>query len=263
MALHYLVTCGECPACRTANEQFCPEAKMIGKDIAGGYAEYIAVPARNAVPLPDEIPFEQGAIAMCSSATVYHALRKTRLQVGERVAIFGAGGLGMSAIQLARVFGAIEVYAVDICRERLEMAERLGALPIDAAACDPAAELQTRCGGVDVSLELIGLPDVMRQAVRALSARGRVGIVGISAQPLQIDTYREVLGKEAEIIGCSDHLLIELAPLLEFVRQGRLDLGPVVTGTVPLDAGEINSVLRNLHEFGAGVRTVIRVHPED
>ena len=80
VCVHYLVTCGECAFCRAGNEQFCPTAEMIGKHRDGGYAEFIAVPERSVFSLPDEVPFEQGAILMCSSATSLHALRKARLR---------------------------------------------------------------------------------------------------------------------------------------------------------------------------------------
>ena len=103
VCLHYLVTCGECVYCTMGNEQFCGLGEMIGKHRDGGYAEFISVPARSAFRLPDEISFECGAIMMCSSATSFHALRKGRLQPGETVAVFGVGGLGISAVQLATV----------------------------------------------------------------------------------------------------------------------------------------------------------------
>ena len=122
VSLHYLVTCGECSMCRMGREQFCPRGKMIGKDVAGGYAEFISIPARNAVPLPDEVSFDHGAVLMCSTATVFHALRKARLAPGESVAIVGVGGLGLSALQLALAFGATSVFAVDIDEAKLETA---------------------------------------------------------------------------------------------------------------------------------------------
>ena len=133
VCLHYLVTCGDCHYCRTGNEQFCIQGKMLGKHCDGGYAEYVAVPARNAVPLAGEVSFEQGAVLMCSASTSFHALRKGRLRPGETAAIFGVGGLGMSAIQLARAFGALEVYAVDINEAKLKLAEGFGATPVDAS----------------------------------------------------------------------------------------------------------------------------------
>jgi len=113
-----MVTCGDCIYCSLGSEQFCTSGQMLGKNRDGGYAEAISVPARNAFSLPDEIPFEHGAIMVCSSATSFHALRKGRLEAGETVAVFGVGGLGMSAVQLARAFGALDVYAVDINADR-------------------------------------------------------------------------------------------------------------------------------------------------
>jgi D-arabinose 1-dehydrogenase-like Zn-dependent alcohol dehydrogenase len=103
VCIHYLVTCGSCAFCRAGNEQFCATAEMIGKHRDGGYAQFIVVPERSVFHLPDEIPFEQGAILMCSSATSLHALNKARLKPADTVAVFGCGGLGISAIQLARV----------------------------------------------------------------------------------------------------------------------------------------------------------------
>ncbi len=259
VCLHYLVTCGACPRCSAGDEQFCTTGAMLGKHRDGGYAEYIAVPARNCVPLPPEIPFAQGAILMCSSATSLHALRKARLQAGETVAVFGAGGLGMSAVQLARACGALEVYAVDVNPAKLALAGRYGAIPVDAARGDPLAEIQRgTCGrGVDVALELIGLPQTMRQAVQCLGVLGRAVLVGIGAQPFEVDSYRELLGKEAEVIGSNDHLLAELLLLVDLVRRGRLDLGEVITRTVPLEAAAVNEALDRLERFGADVRVVI------
>jgi propanol-preferring alcohol dehydrogenase len=259
VCLHYLVTCGDCRYCAAGNEQFCPTGKMLGHHTDGGYAEYIAVPERNAIPLPDAISFEQGATLMCASATAFHALRKSRLAAGETVAVYGVGGLGMSAIQLARAFGALEVFAVDVNPRKLALAEKHGAIPITAAEKDPVAEIRARTGGrgVDVALELIGLPKTMHQAITSLAILGRAVLVGITDQPLPIDTYREVLGPEAEIIGSNDHLLQELPLLIEFARRGILDLTNVVSRSVPLEAKAINAALDELARFGDAVRTVI------
>jgi D-arabinose 1-dehydrogenase-like Zn-dependent alcohol dehydrogenase len=259
VALHYLVTCGACRHCASGHEQFCPTGAMIGKHRDGGYADYIAVPARNAVLLPDAIPFEQGAILMCSSATSFHALRRSRLRPGETAAIFGLGGLGISAVQLARAFGALEVYAVDISTGKLALAQQYGAIPVDARAGDPVAEIQRLTGGrgVDVAVELIGLPPTMRQAVQSLAVLGRAAIAGITRQPFEIYSYGELLGKEAEVLGVDDHLLAELPLLIDYVRRGILDLSRVVTATVPLDAPAINCVLDGLERYSSDVRTVI------
>lgn len=259
VCLHYLLSCGDCYYCSTGNEQFCVQGSMLGHFSDGGYAEYIAVPERNAVRLPESIPFEQGAILMCSSATAFHALRKSRLKASESVAVFGVGGLGVSAVQLARAFGALEVYAVDINPNKLRLAGKYGAIPVDAGSVDPAAEIRRLTGsrGVDVALELIGLPQTMGQAVKSLAFMGRAVVAGISDRPLEIDTYHDLLGREAEVIGSNDHLLQELPLLVELARRGVLDLSEAVTRTVPLEAGAINAALDDLEAFRGEIRTVI------
>jgi len=259
VCVHYLVTCGDCEYCNRGNEQFCTTGEMIGKHRDGGYAEYIAIPARSVFVLPDEIPFEQGAVMMCSSSTSLHAIRKARLQPGETVAVFGVGGLGTSAVQLARAFGALQVYAVDVNPLKLEMAERFGAIPVNAQEVDPVREIRrlTENRGVDVALELIGLPLTMDQTVRSLAILGRAALVGLTDKSFEIAPYRDLLGREAEVIGVSDHLAQELPLLIDLVCQGKLDLSDVVTQKAPLDADAINRVLDQLDEFGSEVRAVI------
>ena len=259
VCLHYNITCGDCYYCSTGNEQFCVKGLMLGHYTNGGYAEYIAVPARNAVPLPDEIPFEQGATLMCASATAFHALKKSQLKAGETAAIFGVGGLGMSAIQLARAFGALDVFAIDINEDKLRLAAQYGAIPINAQHVEPVSEIRRRTQGkgVDVALELIGLAQTMRQTVQCLGVMGRAVIAGIGDKTLEIDTYRELLGNEVQIIGSNDHLLQELPLLVEMARRRVLDTVRVVTRTVPLDADAINQALDALERFGSDIRTVI------
>ena len=259
VCLHYNLSCGDCYHCTTGNDQFCEKVLMIGHYTNGGYAEYIAGPARNAIPLPDEIPFEQGATLMCASATAFHALRKSRLKGGETAAIFGAGGLGQSAIQLARAFGAVEVFAVDINEEKLNLAAQYDAIPVNAKKTDPVAEIKrlTNGKGVDVSIEMIGLPKTMKQALQIAGVMGRVVIVGLSNQPFEIQTYTELLGNEVELIGSNDHHLQELPLLLDLARRKVLDTSQVVTRAIPLDADAINKTLDELERFESGIRTVI------
>ena len=260
VCLHYMATCGQCIHCRQGSDQFCISGAMIGKHRDGGYAEFILIPARSAFRLPLEIPFEQGAIMMCSSATSLHALNKARLQTGESVAVFGLGGLGLSAIQLAKVLGAGKIFGVDIIAAKLEMAGRFGAVPVNAANRDPVEQIKslTAGRGVDVALELIGLPLTMQQAVRSLAIKGRAALVGITDKRFEVAPYDELINKEAEIIGVSDHLSDELPPLIEWVRQGKLDLSDVIARTVSLEAGPINETLDRLGRFGEDGRVVIR-----
>ena len=259
VALHYNLSCGDCYHCSTGNDQFCEKVLMIGHFTNGGYAEYIAVPARNAILLPDEIPFEQGATLMCASATAFHALRKSRIKGGETVAIFGAGGLGQSAIQLAKAFGALEVFAVDINESKLELAKQHGATPVNAQKVDAVAEIKrlTHNKGVDVAIEMIGLPQTMKQALQVAGVMARVVIVGLSNKTFEIQTYTELLGNEVELIGSNDHHLQELPLLVDLARRKVLDTSKVVSKTIPLDADVINAALDDLERFGSDVRTVI------
>ena len=259
VCLHYLATCGHCEWCARDNEQFCATGQMIGKYRDGGYAEFIASPARSVFRLPNEIPFTHGAIMMCSSATSLHALNKARLKVGESVAVFGVGGLGISAIQLAKALGAGDVFAVDIQPGKLDLARRLGAIPINARETEPVAALRehTHGRGVNVALELIGLPLTMQQAVRSLAIQGRAALAGITEKTFDVSPYHELINREAEIIGVSDHLASEISPLLDFARTGKLKFANVVTRTVPLDAAAINDTLDRLEKFGEDVRVVI------
>ena len=258
VCLNYMITCGKCQYCVKGSEQFCIHGKMIGKDVDGGYAEYIAVPTRGIYKIPDAISFEHASVMMCSSATSLHAIKKTRLQPGETIAIFGLGGLGISALQLAKVFGAREIFAVDIDNTKLQTAKELGATPINAKENDPVEKIMelTNRDGVNVALELIGLKLTMEQGVKSLARFGRLGLVGITKKLMEINSY-EAICREKEIIGVSDHLLSELPFLLTLAEQGKLDLSNVVTQSVPLKAEAINKIHHQLKDFKAEFRTII------
>jgi 2-desacetyl-2-hydroxyethyl bacteriochlorophyllide A dehydrogenase len=259
VCLHYMITCGNCEFCNMGSEQFCTSGSMIGKYQPGGYAEYISLPSRSVFTLPEEIPFEQAAIMMCSSATSFHALRKSRLKAGERVAVFGVGGLGMSAVQLAYAMGALQVFGVDINPDKLALAEEYGATPINASQADAVEEIKhlTKNRGVDVALELIGLPATMQQAIECAGVFGRIVLVGINEKTIEIDPYAELLCKEAEIIGVSDHLASEIPTLIKFARLGKLDLSKVISHTIPLDADMVNKTLDQLDTYSHTGRVVI------
>ncbi len=259
VCVDYLVHCGSCEFCRRGLEQFCTTVQMIGKHRDGGYAEFIKVPGRNAFKLPDEISFEIGAIMMCSSATALHALNKARLKPGESVAIFGLGGLGFSALQLARALDCGKIYVIEINPIKLALAKKLGAVGIDANVGDPVEQIieATNGKGVDVSLELIGRAATMRQAVLSLAALGRAALVGLTAESMSIFPYPELINKEVEIIGVSDHLASELPTLMEFARSGKLRFPTETLRVVDLDAGQINAALDELEHSIDHIRTVI------
>ena len=259
VCIHYLITCRQCTACTREAEQFCKDAKMIGKYCDGGFAEYIAVPEINAVPIPAGLATEAAAIIMCSTATAYHAIVTSRFIAGETAAVFGVGGLGLSAVQLLREMGALKIFAVDIDAERLAKAESYGAVAINASMLDPVSQIRnaTDGAGVDVAIELIGKRITIEQSSQVLAPRGRAAVAGITQEKAHIDTYGDLIGREASVIGVSDHLRSELPYLLSLAATNRIDVQSLVTNRIALDAAEINDALDRLSRFETGVRTVV------
>jgi propanol-preferring alcohol dehydrogenase len=248
-------------------EPFCASVEMMGKHRDGGFAEYVRVPAASVLPLPEEIEFEQGAVMMCSSATALHALNKAGLAAGETVAIFGFGGLGYSALQLARALGAAEVFVVERKEAKRRLVAGMGGIAIDPKRGDAAEQIRerTKGRGVDIALELAGDPATMDQAVRSVGIFGRAAMVGLSDKTFAVAPYANLINKEARIIGVSDHLASELPGLLGMAQAGRLAIPEKVLRHIPLEARTINAALDGLEgkeegkdEEGCPIRTVIR-----
>lgn len=258
VALHYLVGCG-CADCRAGRERFCPRAEMIGKERDGGFAEMIAVPAENAIPVPDAVSLDEAAVMMCSSATALHALRLAEIRPGESVLVSGFGGLGASAVQLAGVLGAGAVVVADVVPGKLSAARDFGAHPLDASEPGFAEALAAATGGrgPDVALDFAGTPASRSAALRALAPGGRLVIVALDARPFPFDPYRDVLARERRIIGCSDHLRSDLVELMGLAAAGGIDPSRAITRRVPLEAAAIDEVLDDLERGTSHLRSVI------
>jgi threonine dehydrogenase-like Zn-dependent dehydrogenase len=186
-------------------------------------------------------------------------LNKARFKAGESIAIFGFGGLGFSALQLARAFECGEAYVVEINPAKLACAARMEAIAIDATSGDPVEQIKeaTAGRGVDVALELIGSAKTMRQAVLCLARLGRAALVGLTAESMSVQPYAELINKEAEIIGISDHLATEIPTLIEFARSGTLRFPPDSLSMADLDAVQINAAVDGLEHSTDHIRTVI------
>ena len=232
---------------RVALHYLMPNGDMLGKERDGGYAERVAVPAANAIPIPDEVPFEQAAIMMCSTATALHALRVASFHAGQSLGIIGFGGLGISALQLARALGASRVVAADVVPEKLALARSLGA---ETGALD-----------CDVVVDFAGHAPATLAALRAMKPGGTLVLVAINLRDFAFDAYADVLAKERGVVGCADHTREELVELMELARRGAIDLSQAITRRVPLDAAAINAVLDELQRGTAHVRSVITPTP--
>lgn len=242
--------CGACPNCLAGHAEVCRERKVVGIHTDGALAEYMAVPARNLIPLPDGVPFEVGAIVTDAVATPFHALAdRAALSPGETVAIFGAGGLGLHAVQLARLCGAQKIFVVDVREEQLERARRAGAdVTVNPGETSPVEAILDETGGVgvDVAAEFIGLGETIAQAVECVVSGGRVVVCGLGAEPIEILPPTVFVRKQISFLGSYGFTKRNIERLLELVSAGRLDLERSITHTFPLE--EVNTALKYLHE---------------
>ncbi|MFO7952228.1 MAG: zinc-binding dehydrogenase [Bacillota bacterium] len=248
VCLFYLITCGKCPACTSGNDNYCSEAKMLGKNIDGGFAEYVSVPARNAYPFPGSIPFTHAALLTDAVATPFHALSRAGVKTGESVLVIGIGGLGLHAVQLAKIMGAGKVIAMDLDPEKLSLASRVGATmtvnPGETKAVEKVIELSG--GGADLAIELIGLPQTIRQAIDCTATGGRTVVVGICPEEIALNPYHDLLLKERTLMGSADQSRADFPVIIELTDQKRLDMSLSVTKELPL--AEINRGLEMLKE---------------
>lgn len=251
-----VLPCKQCRNCRSGRENACEKLVMFGNDIDGAFAEYLAAPAAECFHLPDSIPLAEASIISDAVTTPFHGVRnRARVQGGETVAIYGCGGVGLNAVQVAAMLGAI-VIAVDIVDEKLEWARRLGATEVVNARQVPDVPKAIRRltnGGVDVAIEAIGNPRTQEQAFASLRGGGRLLLMGFSAENMALNagrtTYREI-----EIIGTLGCRPVDFPVVIELVRLGKLQVTPLVTGRFPL--AEINAGLDELRR-GKGIRNIV------
>ena len=258
--VHYVISCGNCVFCRTDREQYCRAYQMIGKTVDGGLAEYVAVPARNLLELPDGIPFDQAAILGCAVSTAYHSLKRGRVERGEVVVICGIGGVGAHAVQLAsRIFEVKKVIALDISEAKLEVATRMGASDVvNVSSEDPAKRINEITGGelADVVVDYVAQKKTIDTAIRSIRMGGRIVLVGLSSDEIQLSPYHTIIGKEMEIIGSDDHTKSELRDLIQLVDSGRLDLSSSVTHRLRLE--DVNTGLEIVERgIGNPIRIVV------
>ncbi len=173
--------CGECEFCLEGNENLCPKQKITGVTVDGGYAEFVKAPASHALKIPDGLPSAELAPLFCAGVTVYRALKQPKMSTGQRLAIFGIGGLGHIAVQMGRALG-MEVMAVDISEEKLELAKSLGASHTFHAASTDLAKGLRRMGGAHVALVTSAAKAAYDSAFRCVRPSGTLLVVGLPGE---------------------------------------------------------------------------------
>jgi len=258
VCIHYVQSCGNCVHCSQGNDNRCRNRRSFGHHVDGGFAEYALIPARNAFKLPEEVPFDQGAIIGCAVSTPFHALKIGEFQPGDTVAVFGLGGVGMHAVAWARIFGASMIIGVDVADFKLHLAKELGAdAVINVSEEDPVKAIMalTDGWGVDISLECAGTEKTMKDAIESVCGRsryasGRVVSVAAQFQPIQVVGLREGALRKS-----GDHTRDELRRIIGLVKSKRINLSRSVTHRLPFT--ELNRGLDILNKKREDVLKVV------
>jgi propanol-preferring alcohol dehydrogenase len=236
VVVYTYLTCGKCRYCQSGRESLCENLRgNIGITVNGGMAEFVKVPAANVLSISSSISFPQASTLPDAVATVYHALNKRgALKKGELLVVVGVGGLGLHAVQIAKVLGA-RVLAVDVDDRRLEKAAELGADAVfrsDKDPITPAIQRESNGRGADVVVELVGKRETLEKDLEWLCPGGRLLIVGYDlTQPFSVYSNL-VMRKELEILGSRAMTRKDLADVIEWVKEKKIV--PVFEEVVPL-----------------------------
>ena len=235
---HHYSGCGVCRHCRVGWSQLCKAGITVyGVTADGGHAEYLKVPARTLVPLPDELGFVEGAAVSCGTGTAYGALRRMQLTGGSTLAVFGQGPVGLSATLLGAKMGA-RVIAVETNPERLALAKQFGAeVAVHADDSEKALKDLTRGEGVDLALDCTGIAAARVAAVRSAKTWGTVCFVGEGGE-VTLDVSRDLLRKQLTVIGSWTFSAMGQAECARFVVDNGIELEKIFSHRWKLEQAE-------------------------
>ncbi len=232
--VYYYAGCGKCRYCHRGEEQICTNLQQeYGFISDGGYADYITVPARNAVCLPDHIDDIQAAPIGCGVTTAVHGIRLTGLNTGEWAVIYGVGAVGYGLIQLAKAHGARTI-AIGRTDAKLHQAAALGAdICLNAGRTDVVHEVKkiTNGQGADVIYECVGSTETMPVAAQILGRRGRLIFIGYTGPDFSINPVQLIVF-EQRIMGSVGASLGDLHTAVDLVSRGVIKT--VIDHTIPL-----------------------------
>lgn len=248
----YQIACRACEPCLAGRQQFCERLEMLGIQRAGGYAEYVKVPAHAVVRLPQEMSYDQAASTQTTFATAWHCLvTRANLRPGETVLISAAGsGVGSSGIQVAKRTGARVITSAG-SDEKLERARELGADAVVNYTRENLTEVVrevTDGRGVDVVLEHVG-GEVFTRSLDAVAIGGRVVVCGGHAGEVVPLDLIMLFRQEWSVIGCARATESELREVIQLVGRGELD--PIVSHRLGLEeAARGHEILERRRQFG-------------
>jgi threonine 3-dehydrogenase len=231
------IACGTCYQCRTGNSHICERLRILGVDVDGSFAEYVKIPEQNAWPIPKEVPTETTSILEPLGNAVHAAFAADI--AGNDVTIFGCGPVGLSAVALTNVSGALSVTAVDINEYRLKLATRMGASKtINSKERDAVAEIHadTEGRGAGVVLEMSGSDVAISNAFRAVRNGGTVILFGLPSKEVKLNVGDDLIFKEAHVRGIVGREIFKTWYKLEAIlKSGKVDLRPLITHRMSLN----------------------------
>jgi propanol-preferring alcohol dehydrogenase len=213
-------TCGECEFCREGNENLCTKQKITGVTVDGGYAEFMKAPASHVLKIPDGLSFADVAPLFCAGVTVYRALQHARIKPGQRLVIFGVGGLGHLAVQIGKELGA-HVSAVDLSEEKLLHAKSVGAsVTLNAASVNVVKDIR-RAGGAHVALVTSAAKAAYDAAFPCVRPTGTLLVVGLPSESICFPPIM-MAATEVRIQASSVGTREDLRRVLEMAAAGKL-----------------------------------------
>lgn len=229
-----IYACGTCEACKQGKYNLCDKMGFFGlAGGGGGFSEYANVPEQMLHKIPDSVSFEQGALVE-PSAVALHAVRSSKLKVGDKAAVFGTGPIGLLVIEALKASGASEIYAVELSEERKQKAAELGAIVIDPKEYDAVEEIHKRTqGGVDVAYEVTGVSPVLTQAIQSTKIGGETMIVSIFEKEASLHPQNIVM-KERTVNGIIGYRDVFPA-VISLMAQGYFSADKLVTKRIKLD----------------------------
>jgi propanol-preferring alcohol dehydrogenase len=213
-------TCGECEACREGNENLCAKQQITGVTVDGGYAELAKAPASHAVKIPENLSPVEAAPLLCAGVTVYRALHQVKLSPGERLAVFGIGGLGHLAVQIGSALG-LEVTAIDIAEEKLALAKKLGAAAMINAGIQDAVKILRGTGGVHAAIVTSASKAAYDMAFYCLRPTGTLLVVGLPAENICFPPILMAAG-EVRILASAVGTRRDLREVLAMAAAGKI-----------------------------------------
>jgi alcohol dehydrogenase len=258
----FILGCGICPDCQGGHATICNNQITVGFAVWGAFAERIAIPRAdfNLVPLPESLSFELAAAMGCRVTTAFQALvERGQVRPGEWVAVHGSGGVGLSAIMIARAIGA-RVIATDIRDESLALAKAAGAeITVNASTPDLGTAIRDLTGGgVHVSLDALGILATFDNSIRSLRKFGRHVQIGMPVGnhvTVPLPLLDILYARQVSLLGSRGMPAIGFRPLLAMVESGALDLGPLIKRRIALE--EAGAALAALDSFTSAGITVI------